>query len=757
MIAFSKHESLTLPHLANGLWLTLLRSPVISMDTTFQAVFPSLLDIAKAKLFKVGHPEEEDSPGSVFNREDFNSEREFTSVNGQVRGEVMDIIRHLTMLHPVATFLYGADWLLQRVSQTPAPDVKISAQETEKMIQEWDGLTRYLDAVMSRFFKVDNYEEIIHSQVTFRGTSVTFVELVRECIQAALNVDSKVPDILSSVTDAIQALYPFLKYSKDLLMDVLKKMFQVVLFNTTGEPKGPWSPDVLHARRHACGAIIKICKEFGELLVPVFDALKEHIQSLFVGELVPVKDRCTLTEALVIASNKLSKEKQNEFLVQLLTPVREMWLGEKIQGAISSPGNFVSFIGMDQDPSGYFQNDELRGRRFQIMYAVTTIMAVVRSCAMLNTKTAAAGEGLSIGSMPNGTPYVHNPCASHVIPLLGNIILLANCLNRIHNPSVKAAIFPEYLASLGMHDLDTSAIYVLPQGQENKDKGGAPFVPTPISVTKGFLYHLADSCISGLAQLLVDNLVKSLQHVPNYRLRFVVRNFFKLFILHCPQCDYQNVLVPVLSPFFGHMLQHLEEQWQMVRQHQAESVNMQMLITVFACLTWPDSAVCHKATRLATTFLKEVMMLSSQAGSRIADSVVEQLFSQVLKGLHVHGHGSTETYLTYVGQNMYELLRPQYSSLQQLLLQTNCSLEDLHAFEASCLEGREVPEKRKKEQFKKIVSGIVGKHIGELFKNEIRIKDLPPIKIKPKPEPKGYEDPTGLADLFDPSKTSESH
>ena len=36
---------------------------------------------------------------------------------------------------------------------------------------------------------------------------------------------------------------------------------------------------------------------------------------------------------------------------------------------------------------------------------------------------------------------------------------------------------------------------------------------------------------------------------------------------------------------------------------------MQMLITVFACLTWPDSAVCHKATRLATTFLKEVRLL----------------------------------------------------------------------------------------------------------------------------------------------------
>lgn len=35
----------------------------------------------------------------------------------------------------------------------------------------------------------------------------------------------------------------------------------------------------------------------------------------------------------------------------------------------------------------------------------------------------------------------------------------------------------------------------------------------------------------------------------------------------------------------------------------------------------------------------------------------------------------------------------------------------LQAFEASCFEGREVPEKRKKEQFRKLVSGIVGVRI----------------------------------------------
>ena len=34
----------------------------------------------------------------------------------------------------------------------------VSEQETKQAKQEWDGLTRYLDAVMSRFFKVENHE-----------------------------------------------------------------------------------------------------------------------------------------------------------------------------------------------------------------------------------------------------------------------------------------------------------------------------------------------------------------------------------------------------------------------------------------------------------------------------------------------------------------------------------------------------------------------------------------------------------------------
>jgi len=65
--------------------------------------------------------------------------------------------------------------------------------------------------------------------------------------------------------------------------------------------------------------------------------------------------------------------------------------------------------------------------------------------------------------------------------------------------------------------------------------------------------------ISGLPQLLGDSMVKTLVHVPNYRLRFFLRNFMKLFVLHCPGYHLMNVAIPILSPFFSYMVQVYQE------------------------------------------------------------------------------------------------------------------------------------------------------------------------------------------------------
>ena len=73
------------------------------------------------------------------------------------------------------------------------------------------------------------------------------------------------------------------------------KVIEVI--NNNNFAMRPVSPRIFHKLTDK----MIICFLFVFFFQPVFDALKQHVQSLFVGELVPVKDRCTLTEALVIA------------------------------------------------------------------------------------------------------------------------------------------------------------------------------------------------------------------------------------------------------------------------------------------------------------------------------------------------------------------------------------------------------------------------------------------------------------------------
>ena len=56
---------------------------------------------------------------------------------------------------------------------------------------------------------------------------------------------------------------------------------------------------------------------------------------------------------------------------------------------------------------------------------------------------------------------------------------------------------------------------------------------------------------------------------------------------------------------------------------------MQMLCTVFACMTWPDSTVCHKATRLAMSFVREVS-IGAPGSFSLLFAVVETILISIL-------------------------------------------------------------------------------------------------------------------------------
>lgn len=65
---------------------------------------------------------------------------------------------------------------------------------------------------------------------------------------------------------------------------------------------------------------------------------------------------------------------------------------------------------------------------------------------------------------------------------------------------------------------------------------------------------------------------------------------------------------------------------------------------------------------------------------------------------------------------------------------------------------QKVADKRRKDQFKRLIAGCIGKPLGEQFRKEVHIKNLPSLFKKPKPMPEtdALDEEGGLATIFEP-------
>ena len=89
------------------------------------------------------------------------------------------------------------------------------------------------------------------------------------------------------------------------------------------------------------------------------------------------------------------------------------------------------------------------------------------------------------------------------------------------------------------------------------------------------LFHiLAQSCQlfshqfykqPGLAGALVNFVFQELHHLPDYRMRPVIRLFLKTLINKCPKSCFGPVLAPVLTTICPHMYTRLEEKWKLLK------------------------------------------------------------------------------------------------------------------------------------------------------------------------------------------------
>lgn len=155
-----------------------------------------------------------------------------------------------------------------------------------------------------------------------------------------------------------------------------------------------------------------------------------------------------------------------------------------------------------------------------------------------------------------------------------------------------------------------------------------------------------------------------------------------------------------------------------------EDVCTALLITAFNSLTWKDTLSCQRATtQLCWPLLKQVM-----SGTLLADAVT-WLFTSVLKGLQMHGqHDGCMASLVHLAFQIYEALRPRYLEIRAVMEQIpEINKESLDQFDCKLLNPslQKVADKRRKDHFKRLIAGCIGKPLGEQFRKEVHIKNLP--------------------------------
>nr|CAD7591199.1 unnamed protein product [Timema genevievae] len=326
-----------------------------------------------------------------------------------------------------------------------------------------------------------------------------------------------------------------------------------------------------------------------------------------------------------------------------------------------------------------------------------------------------------------------------------------------------------------------------------------------LSMVHDFCYHILGNTgpsfgrdlyqLQGLAPGLVASVFDNLEYIPDYRLRPIVRVFLKPFICSCPPAFYETVILPVLTHFFpytevleatlnrtltreymdvlkvaliggassGELDRASDMDQDMDRTEtsrsslqseviselgslllRSEATCQAILLCLLRALSWHDTIASLKATFLVAPVVRHLFNDHS-----LTPLVAAHIMTCVLQGLALHGqHEANQGSLLVLGVQMYEILRPKFINILEVMNQIpNCSPQDIQKLDdkilmSTCKTHNKV-DKNKKEIFKRLTNQLVGRSVGQLFRKEVQIADLPRLELPNKQKPPKEENTSG--------------
>ncbi|KAK3595986.1 hypothetical protein CHS0354_032501 [Potamilus streckersoni] len=532
LLAFTRHPSQMLSSLTQQLWATFLRHEHISTEEAFLSFIPRIMESASKTLFKVGYPSQSNSVSCDYARLDFDSDEEFNTFYAKYRAEVAEIIRLSTLLRPKISFSIAYSWLMN-IIRKPV-DVGAGSENgncnlSSPSFVDWDAMTVFLESVMSKLMLSDQPKPDPKEGI--------------QLLKVVLEYETQDPLILSCLLSCISALFVYLQYTPETLLKIIQKVFFAVIFNLPGQTKATRSKAVKNVRQHACSALVKICRQYSELLFPIFDELYKTIQTISSDpEQLSQMEKCILVEALILISNQYNNfEKQSKFLEEVLTPVKELWLSTEFKEAFWLPVKFMTYVGLDQAPVEPSSADTCGINRSHITYCINMILAVLKRSKVPEEPEKAEMCGFVICKKENGNIVKRNPATVNIVQLMENVMALIKTMNSLWLPENLSLRHPAFSKSYDL--LETEKLIALGIPPPCVDNTGSHGCKGPLERMQNFLTLTHDSCchilgnacqcleyelycMPNLANSLLSSTLTNLDTLPDYRLRPLILYVF---------------------------------------------------------------------------------------------------------------------------------------------------------------------------------------------------------------------------------------
>ncbi|XP_015436514.1 PREDICTED: exportin-5 [Dufourea novaeangliae] len=796
VLTFTMSSSLTLIHLANAIWIMLFKHEQIKQDPLLLTYIPKYVESTAPKLIKVAYPHGRQSNGmSTYCLADYDSEEEFNVFLHRLRTDLLEGFRHATMVAPLVTFTYVQQWLTAKITKGMS-DLRYKSDQNDPQYLEWEALAQTLDSVVSKILLINE-----------RPSVQTGLQLLELC----LGYSPQDPWLLSALLSCISALFVFLSMSTGsmampgvaILPRVLEKIFAALVFEAPGETKGTRSRAAKNVRRHAASLMVKISLKYPLLLLPVFDQIHSMVRGLArEPSSLSKMEAITLYEALLLISNHFCDyERQTRFVAEVIGEgsIHRIRCSIPDDPDRAARGSFVAALSESGNP--VYRNPATP----HVIPILPTLFALLRAMNALFTPAA-------LTALPEEYKNAYELLESEKANLLGLNVTSDNASEPDQSSSTALIRMQSFLSNIndqcyhmlgsGCHMIGRD-FYQLPglaPALINSVFSNMEMIPDyrlrPIIrvFMKPFIYSCPPAFYGSV-------LVPVLAHISTHMCQRLsakwqyIAHLYESGGLDEENTDTQEVIADMLNrnltrdfvdvlkvalvggaasdatppdtmeQDMGGMAidppssrgnsivaEVVSELGTFVLRH--PSTCHSVVLCVLGALTWNDSNASLKATTLTGPVVRALA-----ADGSLTPAMAAHIMVAILQGLQLHGqHEANQGSLVTLGTQVYECLRPKFPNIIEVMQKIpGINPTDLQRFDEKMAvvstKGNKV-EKGKKDLFKKITNQLIGRSVGQLFRKEVKIDNLPRIEVFGKSQQTRVDEisknstDSGIASLF---------